>query len=78
MTCSGSTPAGPGDAVLAVGREGHVVGGHRAAGADLGGLLAQQRGPDAQLALALQGGRLDVPAADQREVAVERRAARRR
>ncbi len=43
----------------------------RAAGADLGGLLAEQRGPDAELALALQRGRLDVPAADQREVAVE-------
>ena len=44
---------------------------HRAAGADLRGLLAEQRGPDAQLALALQRRRLDVPPADQREVAVE-------
>ena len=51
---------------------------HRAAGADLRGLLAQQRGPDAQLALALQRGRLDVPPADEREVAVERRGAPRR
>jgi hypothetical protein len=57
--------------VLAVGREGHVIGGHRAARADLGGLLAQQRGPDAELTLPLQCGRLDVPPADQREVAVE-------
>ena len=43
----------------------------RAAGADLRGLLAEQRGPDAELALALQRGRLDVPAADEGEVAVE-------
>src|SRR4051812_44566720 len=65
-------PAHPGDAVLAIGREGHVVGGERAAGTDLGRLLAQQRGPDAELALALQRGGLDVPPADQRQVAVER------
>ena len=45
--------------------------GQRAAGADLRGLLAEQRGPDAQLALPLQRGRLDVPPADEREVAVE-------
>src|SRR5215211_1030421 len=43
----------------------------RATGADLRGLLAEQRGPDAELALPLQRGGLDVPAADQREVAVE-------
>ena len=41
-------------------------------GADLGRLLAQQRGPDAQLALALQGDRLDVDPADQDQVPVQR------
>ncbi len=40
-------------AVLPVGREGHVVRAQRAAGADLGRLLTEQAGPDAQLALAL-------------------------
>src|SRR6185503_10889744 len=63
--------AGPGDAVLPVGREGHVAVAQGTAGAHLGGLLPEQRRPDAELALALEGGRLDVPAADQREVAVE-------
>ena len=57
--------------MLAVGGEGHVPRPQRAAGADLGRLLAEQRGPDAQLALALQGGRLDVDPADQDQVAVE-------
>src|SRR3954469_3771071 len=64
-------PAGPGDAVLPVGREGHVCGLERAAGADLRRLLAQQRGPDAELTLPLQRGGLDVPAADEGQVAVE-------
>ena len=64
-------PAAPGDAVLAVGREGVVLRAQRAAGADLGGLLAEQAGPDAELALALQRGGLGVEAADEDEVAVE-------
>ena len=63
--------AAPGDAVLAVGREGEVVVAQRPAGADLGGLLAEQAGPDAQLALALQGGGLGVEPADQHQVAVQ-------
>ena len=58
--------------MLAVGREGHVAGAERAARADLGGFLAEQRGPDAQLALALQRDRLEVDPADQDEVAVQR------
>ncbi len=41
------------------------------AGTDLGGLLAEQRGPDAQFALALQGDRLGVDPADEDEVAVQ-------
>ena len=63
--------AAPGHAVLPVAREGHVPGPQRAAGADLRGLLAEQRRPDAQLALPLQRGRLDVDPADQDEVPVE-------
>ncbi len=63
--------AAPGDAVLAVGREGVVLGAQRAAGADLGGLLAEQAGPQAELALALERGGLGVEAADEDEVAVE-------
>ena len=47
------TPA-PGDAVFAVGRERHVAVGERTCGADLSGFLAEQGGPEAQLALALQ------------------------
>ena len=38
---------------------------------DLGRLLAEQAGPEAQLALALQRGRLGVEPADQDQVAVE-------
>ena len=64
-------PAAPGDAVLAVGREDVVLRSQRAAGADLGGLLAEQLGPDAELAVSLQGGRLGVDAAGQHHVAVE-------
>ena len=59
------------DAVLAVGREGVVLGTHRAAGADLGGLLAEQLGPDAELAVALEGRGLDVDPPGQHHVAVE-------
>ena len=43
----------------------------RAAGADLRGLLAEQRHPDAELALALQRVGLPVEPADQHHVAVE-------
>ena len=43
----------------------------RATGADLGGLLAEQAGPQAELALALEGVALGVEAADEDEVAVE-------
>src|SRR6478736_2090649 len=60
-----------GDAVLAVGREDVVLGTQRAAGADLRGLLAEQLRPDAELAVALQRGRLGVDAAGQDHVAVE-------
>ena len=61
----------PRDAVLAVGREGEVLRPQRPARADLRRLLAEQRRPDAELALPLQRGGLDVDAADQDEVAVE-------
>ena len=57
--------------MLAVGGEGVVLGAQRAAGADLGGLLAEEAGPQAQLALALERGGLGVEAADQDQVAVE-------
>lgn len=57
--------------MLAVRREHVVVVAQGTAGADLGGLLAEQRGPQAQLALALEGGRLAVEAAGQDHVAVE-------
>jgi hypothetical protein len=63
--------AAPRDAVLAVGREGVVLGAQRPAGADLGGLLPEQARPQAQLALALERGGLGVEAPDQHEVAVE-------
>ena len=70
--------AAPGDAVLAVGREDEVLRAQRAAGADLGGLLAEQLGPDAELAVALQGGRLGVDPADHAPCRGRSRAARRR
>ena len=63
--------AAPGDAVLAVGREDVVLGAQRAAGADLRGLLAEQLGPDAELAVALERGGLGVDPAGQHHVAVE-------
>ena len=59
------------DAVLAVGGEDEVVRRERATGADLGGLLAEQARPQAELALTLEGIALGVEAADQDEVAVE-------
>ena len=61
----------PGDAVLAVGGESHVGRPQGAAGADLRGLLAQQRHPDAQLALPLQRVPLTVEPADQHHVPVQ-------
>ena len=64
--------ARPRDAVLAVGREGEVVGAQRASGSDLRRLLAEQLGPQAELALALERGGLGVDPAHQHEVAVER------
>ena len=63
--------AAPGDAVLAVGREDEVLRAQRPAGADLGGLLAEELGPDAELAVPLQRGGLGVEATDQHHVAVE-------
>ncbi len=63
--------AGPGEAVLAVAGEGVVLLAHRAAGADLGGFLAEERGPQAELTLTLERGRLEVEAADEDEVAIE-------
>ena len=60
-----------GDAVLAVGREDEVLRAQRAAGADLGGLLAEQLGPDAELAVALEGGGLGVDPPGEHHVAVE-------
>ena len=63
--------AAPGHAVLAVGGEGHVPGAERAARADLRGLLAEQRGPDPELALALQRYRLEIDPADQDQVTVQ-------
>ena len=65
-------PAAPGDAVLAVGREGHVLRGHRATGTDLRGLLPQQRGPQTELALPLQGVGFPVGPADEHHVAIQR------
>ena len=64
-------PAAVGDAVLAVGREDVVLRAQRASGADLGGLLAEQLGPDAELTVSLQGGRLGVDPPRQDHVAVE-------
>ena len=63
--------AAVGDAVLAVGREDVVLRAQGAAGADLRGLLAEQLGPDAELAVALQRGGLGVDAAGEDHVAVE-------
>src|SRR5262249_12499109 len=62
--------AAPGDAVLTVGREGHVAGVECAARADLRGLLAEQRGPDAELSLPLEGNRLEIDPPGQNELTV--------
>jgi len=58
--------------VLAVGGEREVPGPEGPARADLRGLLAEQRSPDPQLALALQRDGLEVDAADQHQVPVQR------
>jgi hypothetical protein len=63
--------AAPRDAVLAVGGEDEVLRRERAAGADLCGLLTEQLRPDAELAVTLQRGGLDVDAAGEHHVAVE-------
>ncbi len=55
-------------AVLAVGGEDVVLRGQRPGGADLRGLLAQARGEQAQLALALQRGGLGVEPAGEHHV----------
>ena len=57
--------------MLAVGREDVVLRAQRAAGADLGGLLAEQLGPDAELAVALERGGLGVDPPGEHHVAVE-------
>ena len=59
------------DAVLPIGGEAHVVRLQRATGADLGRLLAEQAGPQSELALTLEGVSLGIEAADEDEVAVE-------
>ncbi len=63
--------AAVGDAVLAVGREDVVLRAQGAAGADLGGLLAEQLGPDAELAVALERSGLGVDPPGEDHVAVE-------
>ncbi len=57
--------------MLAVGREHEVLGPERAAGADLGRFLAEQLGPDPELAVTLQRRRLGVDAPGEDHVAVE-------
>ena len=64
-------PRRPGDAVLAVGREGHVLRRSARPEPTCAASWPEQAGPDAQLALALQGGGLGVEPADQDQVAVE-------
>ncbi|BDZ62465.1 hypothetical protein GCM10025873_22560 [Demequina sediminis] len=59
-------------AVLAVGRENEVGGTQRVARADLCGLLTQRLHPQAQLALTLQAGGLEVEAAQHRHVVPHR------
>ena len=61
----------PSDTVLAVRREGEVLRQQRATGADLRGLLADQRCPQSELALALQRGGFGIDSAYEDEVAVE-------
>jgi hypothetical protein len=61
----------PRNAVLAVGREDEVLRTERPPGADLRGLLTEQLGPDAELAVALERGRLRVDPAHHDHVSVE-------
>ncbi len=61
----------PGHRMLTVGREDHVVGAQRPRRADLGRLLPAQARPQAELTLALQGGRLLVEPACDHHVAQE-------
>ena len=65
--------AAVGDPVFAVAGEHVVVVAQRPRRADLGGLLAEQRRPQAQLTLTLQGGGFGVDAAHQHHVFVEGR-----
>src|ERR1035437_6401413 len=67
----GVDPATPGNAVLAVRREGVVLRTKRTTGADLCCLLAEQACPQAELTLALQGRGLGVEPADEDLVAIE-------
>ena len=59
------------DAVLAVAREDEVVGTQGPGRPDLGGLLPEERGPQRELALSLQGHGLGIDAADHHHVAIE-------
>ena len=59
------------DDVLAVAREDVVLRAGRAAGADLGGLLAVARHPEGELALTLQIGGIPIESAHDHHVAVE-------
>ena len=63
--------AAPGDAVLAIAREGMVLGPQRPPAADLRGLLPEERDPQAEFTLPLQGRRLEVEASDQDQVTIE-------
>ena len=64
-------PTAVGHAVLPVAREDEVVGPQRPGGAHLGGLLAQQRRPQGQLALALERHGLGVEPPHHGHVGVE-------
>ncbi len=63
--------AAVGNPVLAVAREDEVVGTQGPGRPDLGGLLPEERGPQRELALPLQGHGLGIDAADHHHVAVE-------
>ncbi len=64
--------AAVGDAVLAIAGEDEVIAAESPARTDLRGLLAEKGRPQAQLALALQCGRLGVDSADDHHVLVQR------
>ena len=57
--------------MLAVAREDEVVGTQGPGRPDLGGLLPEERGPQRELALPLQGHGLGIDAADHHHVAIE-------